>query len=98
MTKYVSVIGNGESRRGFDITPLKNVTTMVGCNALFRDHNLDYVVCVDRHMCQEAANTCINNLLFGQMLNVCLIYHTRGIKGKTIRSIGAQVNLPHWLA
>ena len=57
MTKFVSVIGNGESRRGFDITPLKSVTTMVGCNALFRDHNLDYVVCVDRHMCQEAANS-----------------------------------------
>ena len=44
MTKFVSVIGNGESRRGFDITPLKSVTTMVGCNALFRDHNLEYVV------------------------------------------------------
>ena len=57
MTKYVSVIGNGESRRGFDITPLKSVTTMVGCNAMFRDHNLEYVVCADRHMCQEAANT-----------------------------------------
>ena len=57
MTKFVSVIGNGESRRGFDLTPLKNVTTMVGSNALFRDHNLEYVVCCDRHMCQEAANT-----------------------------------------
>ena len=57
MTKFVSVIGNGESRRGFDITPLKSVTTMVGCNALFRDHNLEYVVACDRHMCQEAANT-----------------------------------------
>ena len=61
MTKFVSVIGNGESRRGFDITPLKSVTTMVGCNALFRDHNLDYVVCVDRHMCQEAANSAGKN-------------------------------------
>ena len=30
---------------------------MVGCNALFRDHNLEYVVACDRHMCQEAANT-----------------------------------------
>ena len=57
MTKFVSVIGNGESRRGFDITPLKGITTMVGCNAIFRDHNLDYVVACDRHMCQEAVNT-----------------------------------------
>ena len=61
MTKYVSVIGNGESRRGFDITPLKSITTMVGCNAIFRDHNLEYVVCADRHMCQEAVNTCGKN-------------------------------------
>jgi len=34
---------------------------MVGCNALFRDHNLEYVVACDRHMCQEAANTCGKN-------------------------------------
>ena len=26
-------------------------------HALFRDHNLEYVVCAARHMCQEAANT-----------------------------------------
>ena len=57
MTKFVSVIGNGESRRGFDISPLKHSTTIVGCNALFRDYNLEYVVCCDKHMCQEAANT-----------------------------------------
>ena len=61
MTKYVTVIGNGESRRGFDITPLKSITTMVGCNAIFRDHNLEYVVCADRQMCQEAVNTCGKN-------------------------------------
>tara|TARA_B100001113_G_scaffold353802_1_gene360048 strand:- start:3529 stop:4161 length:633 start_codon:yes stop_codon:yes gene_type:complete len=58
MTKFVSIIGNGESRFGFDIIPLKKFTTVVGCNAMFRDYNLDYVVCVDKHMCQEAANTC----------------------------------------
>ena len=61
MTKFVSVIGNGESRRGFDVTVLKGITTVVGCNAIFRDHNLDYIVACDRHMCQEAANTCGKN-------------------------------------
>ena len=108
MTKYVSVIGNGESRRGFDITPLKNVTTMVGCNALFRDHNLEYVVACDRHMCQEAANTVgknttiytrengTNSLHIGQMLNAFLPYHTKVIKGKTIHSIGVPDNLRLW--
>jgi len=58
MTKFVSIIGNGESRFGFDIIPLKKFTTVIGCNAMFRDYNLDYIVCVDKHMCQEAANTC----------------------------------------
>jgi hypothetical protein len=57
MTKYVSIIGNGESRRGFDLQPLKSFSTVVGCNAQFRDYVFDYFVCCDRHMCQEAANT-----------------------------------------
>jgi len=61
MTKFVSLIGNGESREGFDITPLKKISTVVGCNAIFRDYNLEYVSCCDKHMVQEAANTCGKN-------------------------------------
>ena len=57
MTKFVSIIGNGESRRGFDLTPLKHFSTVVGCNAVFRDYVTEYVICCDKHMCQEAANT-----------------------------------------
>jgi hypothetical protein len=57
MTKYVSIIGNGESRRGFDISPLKKFSTVIGCNAVFRDYVTEYLVCCDRHMCQEAVNT-----------------------------------------
>ena len=57
MTKFVSIIGNGESRLGFDLSPLKKFSTVVGCNAQFRDYNFDYFVCADRHMCQEAVNT-----------------------------------------
>ena len=56
MTKYVSIIGNGESRRGFDISPLKLFSTVIGCNAIFRDFVTEYLVCADRHMCQQAAN------------------------------------------
>ena len=58
MTKFVTIVGNGESRFGFDITPIKKFSTVIGSNAMFRDYNLDYVVCADRHMCQEAVNTC----------------------------------------
>ena len=34
---------------------------MIGCNALYRDYMLEYVVCCDKHMCQEAANTVSKN-------------------------------------
>ncbi len=57
MTKFVSIIGNGESRFGFDLVPLKKFSTVIGCNAQFRDYNFDYFICADRHICQEAANT-----------------------------------------
>jgi len=56
MTKFVTIVGNGESRFGFDLTLLKNFSTVIGCNAQFRDYVFDYFVCCDRHMCQEAAN------------------------------------------
>ena len=56
MTKYVSIIGNGESRRGFDISPLKSFSTVVGCNAIYRDFVTEYLVCADKHMCQQAVN------------------------------------------
>lgn len=56
MTKYVSIIGNGESRRGFDISPLKQFSTVIGCNAIFRDYVVEYLCCADKHMCQQALN------------------------------------------
>lgn len=56
MTKFVSIIGNGESRIGFDLAHLKSFSTVIGCNAVFRDYVFPYYVCCDRHMAQEAAN------------------------------------------
>ncbi len=56
MTKYVSIIGNGESRRGFDVSPLKTFSTVIGCNAIYRDFITEYLVCADKHMCQQAVN------------------------------------------
>ena len=56
MTKYVSIIGNGESRRGFDISPLKLFSTVVGCNAIYRDFVTEYLICADKPMCQQAVN------------------------------------------
>jgi hypothetical protein len=57
MTKYVSIICNGESRRGFDISPLKSFSTVIGCNALYRDFVTEYLVCTDKPMVQQAVNS-----------------------------------------
>ena len=56
MKKIVSVIGNGESRIGFDITQMKEFGEVVGCNAVARDYELDHYIAVDRRVCQEVAN------------------------------------------
>ena len=46
------VIGNGESRTGIDIDIIDD--TKIGCNAIMRDSHVDYLVCVDRRMVEEA--------------------------------------------
>jgi hypothetical protein len=53
------VLGNGESRLSVDIKSLDR--PLVGCNAIMRDHTMDYLVCVDRRMVQEAINRSANN-------------------------------------
>ena len=51
-------IGNGESRETIDIDKLYGLK--VGCNAIHRDYYIDYLVCVDRRMMQEALNAGAN--------------------------------------
>lgn len=52
------VIGNGESRKGVNLNQLESPT--VGCNAIMRDHTVDYLVCVDKRMVEEAINRKVN--------------------------------------
>lgn len=49
----IFVIGNGESRRGFDLNQLKGHGTIIGCNALYRDFKPDLLVAVDRPILGE---------------------------------------------
>jgi hypothetical protein len=51
-------IGNGESRVGIDIKKLYG--PKVGCNAIYRDYETDYIVCVDRRMVEEAVSAGAN--------------------------------------
>ena len=53
-TKNVLVLGNGESRRCLDLTSVLLSHTTVGCNAIYRDHTVDHLICCDRRMATEA--------------------------------------------
>ena len=52
MTK-VFVLGNGESRKSFNLDILKKQGSIYGCNALYRDFAPDTLVCVDGGMQHE---------------------------------------------
>ena len=54
--KFAFCIGNGESRQGFDIDSLKPYGTVYGANAIFRDTEVDHLVCCDRRMAMETVS------------------------------------------
>jgi len=47
------VIGNGPSRKGFDLNKLTATGQTYGCNALYRDFIPDFIFSVDRNITQE---------------------------------------------
>ena len=53
MTDIVFCIGNGESRKGFDLTQLKQYGKIYGCNALYRDFTPDVLTAVDQGISHE---------------------------------------------
>jgi hypothetical protein len=54
------VLGNGESRRGFDTSSYK---TLIGCNAIHRDFKVDHLICCDHRMIRESLeNPSIHNV------------------------------------
>ena len=51
------LIGNGESRKGFDLTKLKNHGKIYGCNGLYRDFTPDGLVSVDPGIMHDIYNS-----------------------------------------
>ena len=51
----VLLLGNGESRAGVDLNKIK--MHKIGCNAIYRDYDVDELVCVDRRMVIEACES-----------------------------------------
>jgi len=53
------VIGNGESRKTINLDSL--TTTKIGCNAIYRDNNVEHLVCVDKPMFKEVLDSNYND-------------------------------------
>ena len=51
--KRVFCIGNGESRKGFDLEQLRPHGKIYGCNALYRDFMPDVLIATDDKMREE---------------------------------------------
>lgn len=56
------VIGNGESRKGIDFDQIQDIK--IGCNAAYRDIELNYLVSVDRRMVDEALDNNFRNPIY----------------------------------
>lgn len=52
--KEVLVLGNGESRNYLELNSFLSKMISVGCNAIYRDYNVNHLVCCDRRMAIEA--------------------------------------------
>ena len=48
--KQVFIIGNGESRIGFDLEKLKDYGKIYGCNNLYKDFTPDVLIAVDERI------------------------------------------------
>lgn len=77
MTDTVFFIGNGSSRKNFDLNLLEGRGTIIGCNALYRDFESDILVCQDAKMGREL----FDNKYTG------LVLSGKGIGVKNLRTI-----------
>jgi len=53
LTDPVFLIGNGKSRKDFDLERLRNIGTIIGCNALYREFTPDVLIAIDAKMLTE---------------------------------------------
>jgi len=53
LTDNVFLIGNGSSRKKFNLDMLRGKGTIIGCNALYRDFTPDILICNDTKMTVE---------------------------------------------
>lgn len=68
--KNAYIIGNGESRLGFNLSTLPKDT--YGCNALYRDYTPDYLIVIDLPIYQEviASGYNVQNIVYTNRSNM----------------------------
>ena len=57
-------IGNGESRAGFNLSKLRTFGKLYGSNAVFRDYDVDHLICCDRRMAMETVSKNYKGLVY----------------------------------
>ena len=57
-------IGNGEYRKNLDIKKIAELGTTYGSNAIFRDYNVDFLICCDKRMVLEALSYGYESLIY----------------------------------
>ena len=59
-------LGNGNSRKEFDLNKLKKYGTVIGSNAIYRDFTPDILVALDSRMSHEVYRSgyCFNNVSY----------------------------------
>ena len=62
--KFAFCIGNGESRSGFNLEKLKSFGTLYGSNAIYRDYEVDHLICCDRRMAMETVSKGYKGLVY----------------------------------
>ena len=75
ITDPVFIVGNGTSRKGFDLSRLRGKGTIIGCNYLYRDFSPDILMMVNPDVilktteyCKE--NICITNNRLGKHIPI----------------------------
>jgi len=86
------VIGNGPSRKGFDLRQLKGTGQTYGCNALYRDFIPDFIFSVDANITREMCDNEVGKktIHYAPALEVNRKYH----KGM----LHLIPNNPHWIS
>ncbi len=64
----IFLIGNGESRKDFDLNLLKEKGLIVGCNAIYRDIKPDILTCMDGKY--DPANSHNKELHYGMIVEI----------------------------